>query len=103
MLVSARVSSPCPLILPFSLAATTVPLAVDPAGIAGVPFTLTDFAVVAVKLCPVWLVLELSAWPILTVSVVPAGTTTGGAGGFGGSAGGAASATAGGAAGCTVI
>jgi hypothetical protein len=40
---------------------------VDPAGIAVLPPTLTGCASVAIKVWPDWLVLELNAWPTVTV------------------------------------
>src|SRR5450631_4154663 len=82
-------SSPSPLILPFSLAVTTDPMAEDPAGTATAPLTLTECATVAGKLWPVWLDLEDNAVPSLTEMVVPAGMTTGGGGGGGSAAAGA--------------
>src|SRR6476660_2818112 len=89
MLVSANDSSPSPLILPFALALTTVPLTVAPRGRAGLPATLIGCARVARKVCPAWLFFELKAWLVVTVRVVPAGTTMGWGFGFG--AGGGAS------------
>src|ERR1700688_5236041 len=84
MLVRASVSSPAPLISPCALAVTTVPLPVAPRGIADFPPTLTGCASVATKVCPSWLVLELSAWPTRTVRVVPDGTIIGCGGGSAG-------------------
>src|SRR5580700_1234602 len=95
MLVSARESWPSPLILPFALAVTTVPLTFDPPGIAVLLPTLTGCASVARKVWPVWLVLELSAWSTLTVRTVPAGTTVGCGGGGGVAIGWAACSAAG--------
>src|SRR6516164_3233554 len=77
MLVRLRASSPSPFTLPFALAVTTVPFTVDPDGNAGLPPTLIVCASVARKVCPVWLVLELKASPVLTVRTVPAGMTIG--------------------------
>src|SRR5215471_19603416 len=90
MLVSASDNWPSPLNFPFALAVTTVPLTVDPAGRAALPPALTGCARVARKVWPVWLSLELSACPVLTVSTVPAGTTIGFGGGGGGGGGGSA-------------
>src|SRR5215469_10185009 len=91
MLVRAIDSSPSPLILPFFLAEITVPDAVEPAGIAVLPPTLTGCASVARKVWPSWLSLELNPCSNLTVRLVPAGTTIGWGLGFS-SGGGAAAA-----------
>src|SRR5581483_2663419 len=66
-----------PLNLPKGLASVTVPDADAPEGITSLPSTWTGSARVAVKDCPAWLVLELSASPRRTVRTVPAGITTG--------------------------
>src|SRR5437868_3913871 len=93
MLVSVRDSSPSPLILPLALALTTFPLTVAPFGKAGLPSTLIGCARVARKVCPALLFFELNAWLVVTVRVVPAGTTMGCGLGF--STGGGAAAIAG--------
>src|SRR5262250_2107810 len=88
MLVRAMDSWPSPFILPFSLAEITVPMALDPFGIAVFPRTVTGCARVAAKGWPALLVLELKACSTVTVSAVPAGTMIGS--GLGASAGAAA-------------
>src|ERR1700758_3946514 len=93
MLVSANDSSPSPFILPLALALTTLPLTVAPFGKAGLPSTLIGWAKVARNVCPAWLVFELNARLVITVRVVPAGTTIGW--GWGLSTGGDAAAIAG--------
>src|SRR5579883_1496396 len=73
---SSRISSKeAPLNLPAACAATTVPVAVAPAGIAGLPSTSTGLTRLAVKVWPGWLSLELKVSPNRTVSVAPLGTT----------------------------
>src|SRR4029077_9083797 len=75
-------SSEAPLNLPAGCAATTVPVAVAPAGITVWPPTSTGVATVAENDCPASLVLELRVSPRRTVSVVPAGMTRGSGAGF---------------------
>jgi len=66
-----------PLKRPSGAACTTVPVTVEPEGIAVLPSTSTDVATVPEKACPDWLAFEPSVSPSRTVSTVPAGTTTG--------------------------
>jgi len=77
MLVRARASSPSPLILPFFLAVITVPVTLEPFGIAVFPCNVTGRAKVAENVWPDSLVFELKAWSTVTVSLAPAGTTMG--------------------------
>src|SRR5208282_4100764 len=88
MLVRARFSSPAPLILPFALALTTVPLILAPAGMAVFPPTLSGCSSLARKVCPVWLVLDPKACSTLTIRAPPAAQKLGGGGGGGEGAGG---------------
>ena len=66
-----------PLKRPSGAACTTVPVTVEPEGIAVLPSTSTDVATVPEKACPDWLAFEPSVSPSRTVSTVPAGTTMG--------------------------
>src|SRR6266513_4902749 len=93
MFVSVSDSSPSPFILPLALALTTLPLTVAPLAKAGLPSTLIGCDRVARKVCPALLFFELNAWLVVTVRVVPAGTTMGW--GLGACTGGAAAAIAG--------
>src|SRR5579875_1854143 len=86
-----RERTAAPLNLPADLASVTVPVTVDPAGIAVTPPTTTEFARVPVKLSPAALVLELSVVPKRTERGVPAGTTMGWGAGAGAAAGAACS------------
>jgi hypothetical protein len=44
-----------------AFAVNTLPLTLDPFGMAVLPSTVTGCATVAMNACPVWLVFELSA------------------------------------------